>query len=68
MTNASLTDMQAMVPIPLALSSADLSTNPGRCFWEQVGVNAPGTAKRIDFLPDVRADTGVVCSSSEASK
>ncbi|KAI3471985.1 hypothetical protein Pfo_028673 [Paulownia fortunei] len=52
-TNASLTEIQAMVSTPLALNSAAFSTKPGRCFCEQVGVNAPGTAKRMVFLLEV---------------
>lgn len=57
-----------MVSTPLALSSPDFSTNPGRCFWEQVGVKAPGTAKKMAFLPLVRSETVVVWSSPAESK
>ena len=53
---------------PLALSSPDFSTNPGRCFWEQVGVKAPGTANRMAFFPAVREEIVVVCSSPAESK
>ena len=53
---------------PLALSSPDFSTNPGRCFWEQVGVKAPGTAKRMAFFPAVREEIVVVWSSPAESK
>ena len=60
--------MQAMVSTPFDFSSAAFSTNPGRCFWEQVGVKAPGTAKRMDFLFLVREEMVVVWSSSEESK
>jgi hypothetical protein len=49
MTKASLTEMKSMVLTPLALSYLDLTTKPGRCFWEQVGVKASGTAKRMAF-------------------
>src|ERR1700761_4341802 len=51
MTNASLTAMQAMVSTPLAFSASAFCTKPGRCLALQVGVNAPGTAKRTTFLP-----------------
>src|SRR5580704_8867198 len=50
-TNASLTAVQAMVSTPLALIAAAFCTNPGRCFWLQVGVKAPGTANSTTFLP-----------------
>lgn len=68
MTKASLTEMQTMVSTPLDLSSPALSTKPGRCFWEQVGVKAPGTAKRMTFLPLVRSETVTVWSSPAESK
>ncbi|CAI9779184.1 unnamed protein product [Fraxinus pennsylvanica] len=42
--------MCAIVSIPLAFNSQAFSTNPGRFFWEQVGVNILGTAKRIAFI------------------
>ena len=45
MTNGSFTDRQATVSTPLAASSSERSTNPGRWWSEQVGVKAPGTAK-----------------------
>ena len=51
MTNASLTDRQAMVSTPLALIVSALATKPGRCAMEQPGVNAPGSANSTTFLP-----------------
>ena len=51
MTKASLTDRQTMASTPFALMAAACSTKPGRCLAEQVGVNAPGTAKSTTFLP-----------------
>ena len=36
---------------PRALSLSAFCTNPGRCFAEQVGVNAPGTEKSTTFFP-----------------
>lgn len=52
-----------MTSTPLDLSSPALDTNPGTCFCEQVGVKAPGTANRIDFLPAVRDETVTVLTS-----
>ncbi|KAM1078917.1 hypothetical protein ACFX1Q_014538 [Malus domestica] len=60
--------MQAMVSTPFALSSPDFSTNPGTCFWEQVGVKAPGTAKRTAFLDLVSSETVTVWTSPAASR
>eukprot|EP01018_Ginkgo_biloba_P018226 Gb_33383 [translate_table: standard] len=60
--------MQAIVSTPLALSSSAFSTNPGRCFWEQVGVKAPGTASRTTFFPLVKSETVIVWSSPSLSK
>lgn len=57
-----------MTSTPFAFSSLDFSTKPGRCFCEHVGVNAPGTAKRTTFFPDVRSETERVLSSSDESK
>src|SRR5512142_2264444 len=51
MTNASLTEMQAMVSTPLPLILSNEPTNPGTCLAEQVGVKAPGRAKATTFLP-----------------
>ena len=51
MTNASLTDRQTMSSTPLPRIARDCSRNPGRCFIEHVGVNAPGTAKTTTRLP-----------------
>ena len=51
MTKTSLTAMQAMVSTPLALRASAFCTKPGRCLALQVGVKAPGTAKRTTFLP-----------------
>lgn len=67
-TKTSLTEMQAITSTPLDFSSADLATNPGTCFWEQVGVKAPGTAKRMAFLDLVRSETVVVWTSPAASR
>src|SRR6185437_15152184 len=50
-TNASLTEMQAMVSTPLALILSNDVTKPGTCLAEQVGVKAPGRAKATTFLP-----------------
>src|SRR5258707_943992 len=49
-TNASFTEMQAMVSTPFAFSFSASATNPGTCFAEQGGVNAPGRAKATTFL------------------
>src|SRR6185437_10207133 len=51
MTKASLTDRQAITSTPLPLISAARCLKPGRCLAEQVGVNAPGSAKSATFLP-----------------
>ncbi|KAF5795845.1 hypothetical protein HanXRQr2_Chr08g0344461 [Helianthus annuus] len=67
-TNASLTETHAIVSTPFDFNSPDFSTNPGRCFWEQVGVKAPGTANKMVFLDLVRSEMVVVWSSSEESK
>ena len=50
-TKASLTDTQAIWSTPLALSASACARKLGTCLAEQVGVNAPGTAKRAVFLP-----------------
>ena len=50
-TNMSFTAIQAMVSTPFALMASALSMNPGRCSFEQVGVNAPGTENTTTFLP-----------------
>src|SRR5579862_9579060 len=55
-TKASLTDRQAMVSTPLAWIAAAFWMKPGRCLAEQVGVNAPGSAKRTTFLPSKSSD------------
>ncbi|KAK4281602.1 hypothetical protein QN277_013073 [Acacia crassicarpa] len=60
--------MQAIVSMPFDLSSADFSTKPGTCFREQVGVKAPGTAKKTAFLPLVSSETVTVLTSSAASR
>src|SRR4029453_7909859 len=57
MTKASFTDRQTTSSMPLPRRSAALSTNPGRCFIEQVGVNAPGTANSTTVLPLVSSPT-----------
>src|SRR5262245_20343507 len=51
MTNGSFTERQTISSTPFLRSSADFSTNPGRCFIEQVGVYAPGTAKNTTVRP-----------------
>lgn len=63
-----MTEMQAMISTPLDFSSADFWTKPGRCFCEQVGVKAPGTAKRMAFLEAVRSEMVTVWTSSAASR
>jgi hypothetical protein len=50
-TKASLTAVQAISSIPFAFSSSALSTNPGRCLAEHVGVKAPGTENSATFRP-----------------
>ena len=40
-----------MRSIPLSFNSAALTTYPGRCAAEQVGVKAPGRANNTTFLP-----------------
>ena len=44
-------DVQTISSTPLAFSSAALSTKPGRCLAEQVGVKAPGTEKSATLRP-----------------
>ena len=51
MTKASLTERQTISSTPLALIARACSRKPGRCFREQVGVKAPGTAKSTTRLP-----------------
>ena len=58
-TNASFTEMQAMVSTPFAFRAAASATNPGTCFAEQVGVNAPGSAKATTFLPGAKISSVV---------
>jgi hypothetical protein len=43
--------MQAIKSTPFALSASASFTYPGRCFFEQVGVKAPGTPKSTTFFP-----------------
>ena len=50
-TNASFTDRHTTSSTPLAFTFCAPDTKPGRCFIEQVGVNAPGTAKRTTRFP-----------------
>src|SRR5262245_9560874 len=64
-TNASLTDRQAIVSTPLALSAPALCTNPGRCLAEQVGVKAPGRANSTTVLPLNRSSVEMVWMPSE---
>src|SRR5262245_52513831 len=63
-TNTSLTAMQAMVSMPLALSASACCRNPGRCFASQVGVNAPGTEKSTTFLPLKSCSVLIFCGPS----
>ena len=51
MTKVSLTETQAMVSTPLALSAWASSSKRGTWLDEQVGVKAPGREKRTTFLP-----------------
>jgi hypothetical protein len=44
-----------MLSTPRALISSAFSTKPGRCFAEQVGVNAPGSANNTTRLPPKRS-------------
>ncbi|KAI3770319.1 hypothetical protein L6452_01447 [Arctium lappa] len=66
-TKTSLTKIHAIVLTPFALRSPDFSTNPGRRFYEQVGVKAPGMANRIAFLDLVRSKMVAVWSSPSES-
>ena len=50
-TNGSLTEVQTISSTPFAFSSSAFSTKPGRCFAEQVGVKAPGTANSATLRP-----------------
>src|SRR5438094_317166 len=51
MTKASFTATHTMSSTPLARIFWASATKPGRCFMEQVGVKAPGTAKRTTLFP-----------------
>ena len=51
MTKGSLTDVQAMVSMPLFLNSSTFSMKPGRCLVLHVGVKAPGTPIRMTYKP-----------------
>src|SRR3990170_1559390 len=64
MTKASLTDRQAMVSTPLARILSACWTKLGRCFAEQVGVKAPGSANSTTFLPLNRSSVVIVCMPS----
>src|SRR6266511_5195763 len=59
-TMASFTATQTISSMPFALMVSACCTKLGRWTWEQVRVNAPGTAKRTMRLPEKRsaADTG----------
>src|SRR3569832_155474 len=50
-TTASFTLRHQISSTPAFLSSSNFSTKPGTCLAEQVGVNAPGRAKRAIVLP-----------------
>src|SRR5690606_35918384 len=60
MTKASFTARHAIVSTPLALIASAFSTKPGKCFAEQVGVNAPGTANNTTFLPEKSCSVVIV--------
>mmetsp|Transcript_8437 Transcript_8437/g.20671 ORF Transcript_8437/g.20671 Transcript_8437/m.20671 type:complete len:300 (-) Transcript_8437:219-1118(-) len=64
-TNGSLTARQATTSTPNDLISSTFSKKPGRCFSEQVGVNAPGTAKRTLLFP--RKMSSIITSASSGS-
>ena len=51
MTKASFTATHTTSSTPLARIFSASATKPGRCFMEQVGVKAPGTAKRTTLFP-----------------
>ena len=51
MTKASFTDTQAISSTPLAVMASASAMKPGRCFCEQVGVKAPGTANSTTLRP-----------------
>src|SRR2546425_2208316 len=55
-TIASFTATHTISSIPLALIASAFCTKLGRCFSEQVRVNAPGTAKSTTLLPAKRSD------------
>jgi len=55
--------MHAIVSTPFDFSFSNFSKKLERCFWEHVGVKAPGMTKRIDFLLDVKEEIVVVWSS-----
>ena len=58
-TMAAFTATQTISAMPFALMASACCTKLGRWTWEQVRVNAPGTAKRTMRLPAKRsaADT-----------
>ena len=58
-TAVSFTATQTISSMPFALMASAFCTKLGRWTWEQVRVNAPGTAKRTMRLPAKRsaADT-----------
>ena len=55
-TNTSLTAMTAISSTPFALNSSARFTKGGMWLLWQVGVNAPGTAKRTTFRPPKNSD------------
>src|SRR3546814_17240000 len=62
-TKATLTAVQTISSTPFALRSAALSTKPGRCLAEQVGVQAPGTEKSATWGEEERR-VGKACVST----
>src|SRR5262245_45865412 len=64
MTNASLTDRQAIAPAPFARISSARSTNPGRCLESHVGVNAPGTENSTTLRPLKYSSALIFCGPS----
>jgi len=51
MTNASFTDRQTISSTPFSLIVSELWMKPGRCWFEQVGVKAPGSANTTTLRP-----------------
>ena len=62
-TNASLTEMQAMVSTPFALSLSASATNPGTCFAKQLAM-ITCRAKATTFLPGAKSSSVVTALGS----